>query len=163
MGEFIVGTSGYSYADWVGGFYPAGTRPKDMFAYYARQFRAVELNFTFYRMPAAKTLAAMAGAAPDGFTFWVKANRRTTHEADRTAAAEFIEALGPLIDAGKFAGVLAQFPQRFHRTAANRKLLAGLAEDFAKVPLAVESPRPPRAIPRTSASIRATPPGGTPA
>jgi len=53
---FRIGTSGYSFPDWVGPFYPPGTRRQEMFAQYVRQFHTVELNYTFYRMPAAKTL-----------------------------------------------------------------------------------------------------------
>ena len=52
----LVSTSGYSFPDWVGPFYPPDTRRQEMFAQYVRQFRTVELNYTFYRMPAAKTL-----------------------------------------------------------------------------------------------------------
>ena len=68
--RYIVGTSGYSFGDWVGSFYPPGTRQKDMFALYADHFRAVELNFTFYRMDTtyrmdtAATLAKLAGNSP---------------------------------------------------------------------------------------------------
>jgi len=54
--EVLVGTSGYSYPDWVGGFYPAGTRPDKMLSYYGRQFPLVELNFTFYRTPTPEML-----------------------------------------------------------------------------------------------------------
>ena len=53
---FRIGTSGYSFPDWVGPFYPPGTRRQEMFAQYVWQFRTVELNYTFYRMPAARTL-----------------------------------------------------------------------------------------------------------
>ena len=62
--KFHVGTSGYSFPDWVGVFYPPGTRRQEMFAYYMRQFRTVELNYTFYRLPAARTLELLAQASP---------------------------------------------------------------------------------------------------
>src|SRR5262249_35196553 len=61
-----VGTSGYSYSDWVGGFYPAGTRSERMLGWYARLFPLVELNFTFYRMPTAEQLARLAEQTPAG-------------------------------------------------------------------------------------------------
>ena len=48
--KFHIGTSGYSFPDWVGPFYPPGTRRQELFAQYVRQFRTVELNYTFYRM-----------------------------------------------------------------------------------------------------------------
>lgn len=136
--KLIVGTSGYSFDDWVGNFYPAGTRRQEMFRHYVRHFRAVELNFTYYRMPSGKTMRGISEKSPDNFLFWVKANQKTTHEQDRGAAAEFLDGLGPLSGSGKLAGVLLQFPQRLHRTIANRKYLAAVAEDFASVPLAVE-------------------------
>jgi uncharacterized protein YecE (DUF72 family) len=136
--KYIVGTSGYSFADWVGPFYPPGTRSGEMFALYARRFAAVELNFTFYRMPTARTLASLAAKGPPGFGFWVKANQDITHKQDRAPAAAFIEALAPLRESGRLLGVLFQFPQSFHRTVASRKFLAAALEDFAALPSAVE-------------------------
>ena len=136
--EFIVGTSGYSFADWVGPFYPPGTRGGDMFAFYVQHFSAVELNFTYYRLPTAKTLGAIAARSPDGFRFWVKANQQTTHKADRSVAGQFLAALEPMRQAGKLAGVLMQFPQSFHRTVESRKYLDAALGDFAAAPLAVE-------------------------
>jgi len=136
--KYIVGTSGYSFDDWVGEFYPPQTRKQDMLDEYARHFSAVELNFSYYRMPAAGTLDRIARRVPEGFVFWIKANRKTTHEQDRSVAGEFLESLAPLGDSGKLAGVLLQFPQSFHRTVTNRKYLAATLEDFASAPLAVE-------------------------
>jgi uncharacterized protein YecE (DUF72 family) len=136
--QYVVGTSGYSFADWVGTFYPAGTQSRDMFDVYVQHFSAVELNFTYYRMPSARTLASLDRRSPDGFEFWVKANRKITHEQDRSVAGEFIENLGPLREAGKLAGVLMQFPQSFHRTVANRRYLAAALEDFRPLRPAVE-------------------------
>ena len=139
LGEkFLVGTSGYSFRDWVGTFYPPGTRAKDMFAFYVRHFRTVEVNYTFYRMPTAATLDAMARQTPPEFTFWVKAHQQFTHEHELKAAKEFLEALGPMQARGQLSGVLLQYPQSFHRTVANRRALQGAIEAFASVPAAVE-------------------------
>ena len=136
--RFIIGTSGYSFVDWVGPFYPPATRQGDMFACYVEHFETVELNFTYYRMPTARTLDKLARTSPPGFSFWVKANQETTHKQNRSVAGEFIENLLPLTDAGKLAGVLLQFPQSFHRTVASRKYLAAAIADFQPLPLAVE-------------------------
>ena len=136
--KFLVGTSGYSFPDWVGTFYPSGTRAKDMFAFYVRHFRTVEVNYTFYRMPTAATLDAMARQTPPEFTFWVKAHQQFTHEHELKAAKEFLEALGPMQARGQLAGVLLQYPQSFHRTVANRRALQGALDAFASVPAAVE-------------------------
>jgi uncharacterized protein YecE (DUF72 family) len=138
VSQYIVGTSGYSFEDWVGEFYPPGTKRTEMFPFYAREFSAVELNYTYYRMPAARTMDSLAAKSPDGFRFWVKANQRTTHAQDRTAAAEFLDNLAPMQTRGRLAGVLLQFPQSFHRTMENRKYLRATADDFASVSLAVE-------------------------
>lgn len=133
-----VGTSGYSFADWVGPFYPPGTPKQAMFDQYVRHFRTVEINYTYYRMPAARTLAGLDRRSPPGFDFWIKANRQLTHEGKLEPAEAFLDALDPLRAAGKLAGVLVQLPQSFHRTISNRKYLAGLLEALASVPLAVE-------------------------
>ena len=136
--RFIVGTSGYSFADWVGTFYPPGTPRGKMLANYVQHFQAVELNFTYYRMPTAGTLEKIERNSPDNFTFWIKANQETTHKQNRSVATEFIENLHPLTDSRKLAGVVLQFPQSFHRTVANRKYLAAATEDFQSLPVAVE-------------------------
>jgi uncharacterized protein YecE (DUF72 family) len=75
-----VGTSGYNYPEWRGSFYPADIKAKDMFAFYAAQFHAVEINYTFYRMPTAKTTGAWLAQAPPGFKYVLKAPKRITHE-----------------------------------------------------------------------------------
>ncbi len=136
--NYIVGTSGYCFKDWVGPFYPSGSKQKDMFGLYVQRFRMVELNFTFYSMPSVKSLARMADASPPGFEFWVKANQQITHEQMLTPAEPFIDALAPLHESNKLAGVLLQFPQSFHRTVDNRKFLASAIDRFTPLPLAVE-------------------------
>lgn len=136
--NYIVGTSGYSFADWVGEFYPPGTRGPKMLDEYVKHFAAVEVNYTFYRMPSARTLESMDRRTPPGFAFWVKANQIITHEGDRKVIGEFIDNLAPLRDSNKLAGVLLQFAQSFHRTVDNRKYLAGVIDDFSALPVAVE-------------------------
>jgi uncharacterized protein YecE (DUF72 family) len=74
-----VGTSGFSYAEWKGPFYPADLPAADMLAYYATRLPAVEINNTFYRMPRRSVLDGWAAQVPEGFRFAVKASRRITH------------------------------------------------------------------------------------
>jgi uncharacterized protein YecE (DUF72 family) len=62
-----VGTSGYNYPEWKGGFYPADLPVSKMLSYYTEHFSTVEINATFYRMPSAKTIGRWAVSAPDGF------------------------------------------------------------------------------------------------
>ena len=152
--EYRIGTSGYSFEDWVGNFYPAGTQRREMFAHYLRAFRTVELNFTYYRMPVARTLESIAGRSGEGFTFWVKANQQTTHRQNRAVAGEFIDGLAPMIASGKLAGVLLQFPQSFHRTVANRQYLAAAIDDLSAVPLAAEFRHRSWDCPETLAGLR---------
>jgi len=64
-----VGTSGYSYKEWKGHFYPEDLKADAFLRYYASQFRTVEINNTFYRMPTEKLLADWSTQVPDGFTF----------------------------------------------------------------------------------------------
>jgi uncharacterized protein YecE (DUF72 family) len=74
-----VGTSGYSYKQWKGAFYPAKLPDKQMLRYYGEQFRAVEINYTFRRMPTPSVLEAWAGEVPAGFQFVLKAPQQITH------------------------------------------------------------------------------------
>jgi uncharacterized protein YecE (DUF72 family) len=75
----LVGTSGFDYRDWRGAFYPRFIRPGERLAFYAEHFRTVELNVTFYRMPAADAFRGWRDAVPDDFVFAVKASRYLTH------------------------------------------------------------------------------------
>ena len=70
-----VGASGFSFGSWRPGFYPAGTTPANFLGYYARRLQTVEINNSFYRLPAEATFAKWARTVPDGFRFAVKAPR----------------------------------------------------------------------------------------
>ena len=74
-----TGTSGYSYKEWKGHFYPADIKADAMLGYYAERLKTVEINNTFYRMPKASVLQARAAQVPDDFIFILKASRRITH------------------------------------------------------------------------------------
>ena len=79
--ELWAGTSGYSYKEWLGHFYPEKLPGSEMLRYYAERFTTVEINNTFYRMPAESMLAQWTQQVPDGFAFTLKAPRRITHES----------------------------------------------------------------------------------
>jgi len=140
MGEILIGTSGFSYDDWRGFFYPEKTRKEEMLAYYATRFRAVEVNSTYYAIPPPTTFERMAEKTPDGFRFAVKANKNTTHtpNADLSVFQQFRESVQPLVDAGKLGCVLAQYPNRFRKNALNADRLRQLRDEFADLPLVVE-------------------------
>jgi uncharacterized protein YecE (DUF72 family) len=77
--ELHVGTSGYSYKEWKGSFYPEDLSAKNMLEYYGGRLNAVEINNTFYRLPKSSVLESWASQVPGGFRFSIKASRRITH------------------------------------------------------------------------------------
>jgi uncharacterized protein YecE (DUF72 family) len=138
--RILIGTSGYSFADWVGPFYPAGMRSGDFLAFYSERFEAVEVNSTYYRIPHPRVLEQMERKTPPGFHFVVKLNQAMTHQGSRDPALyrDFLSVLEPLKRAGKYDGVLAQFPWGFKRTDANRRHLDALRGLLPGEPLFVE-------------------------
>jgi uncharacterized protein YecE (DUF72 family) len=135
-----IGTSGFSYDDWVGPFYPQGLNKREFLRFYVQEFSTCELNFTYYRIPDARTLEAMAAKTPDSFLFTLKANREMTHEREDTKRAftQFVAALDPLIQAEKLGCILVQFPWGFKNTPQNRDYLRLCREWLGKLPAVVE-------------------------
>ena len=76
-----VGTSGYNYPEWKGNFYPETLPATKMLPYYAERFPTVEINYTYYRTPNAKTLDGWSRATPERFKLTLKAPKRITHDA----------------------------------------------------------------------------------
>ncbi len=142
-----IGTSGYSYADWKGPYYPEKIKDTEMLPFYAQDFGATEINYTYYRMPSPRTLAAMAKKVPENFIFTVKASKELTHERDEADEGGgstpenftlFRQALQPLIDEGRFGAVLAQFPNSFKPGPENRDYLSVFRERMGDLPVVVE-------------------------
>jgi len=136
-----IGTSGYSYDDWHGFFYPETLNQRDRLNFYAQHFRTVEVNSTFYRQPAPSMFYHLARKTPDDFCFVVKAYRGLTHareEATPEAFEQFLEALAPLHQAAKFGCLLAQFPWSFQPTEENRKFLEYVRGNLGDLPTVVE-------------------------
>ncbi|MFP4375036.1 MAG: DUF72 domain-containing protein [Spirochaetaceae bacterium] len=143
MGRILIGTSGYSYTDWVGPYYPSGTPRAEYLSFYARDFEITELNFSYYRMPAGATLTRLVGKTPAGFRFVIKAHRSLTHEPTaswRDDARRFTEAVRALAEPGRLAGILVQFPYSFHYTPTHRRYLDALSSELsaASAPLFIE-------------------------
>jgi uncharacterized protein YecE (DUF72 family) len=111
-----------------------------MLAFYAQCFDTLEINYTYYQVPSAKTLEAMAKNAGGQMTFTVKAHGDMTHRRDNfdAAAPAFREALRPLEDRHALGCVLAQFPYGFWNTKENREHLLRLRKALEGVPLVVE-------------------------
>lgn len=115
--QTLVGTSGYSYAPWKGSFYPEKLPAAQMLGYYAQRLPTVEINNTFYRMPAPEMVRKWAAETPTTFRFALKSPRRITHErrlvdvAD--AVASLFTAAGEL--GAKLGPVLFQLPPNFKK------------------------------------------------
>ena len=130
--ELRIGTSGYSFTHWVGTVYPEGTRPSDMLTTYAKDFDAVEINFTYYRDPTPEIFEGMLRKVDSDFEFVVKAPKRMTHEREAMASVAklFVKSLKPLIDSGQLGGVILQFPQSFHANDLSLDYLKNVADIF---------------------------------
>jgi uncharacterized protein YecE (DUF72 family) len=135
-----IGTSGFSYDDWKGHFYPTGMKRGDMLAYYARVFPSVEINSTYYRLPPPRTMVAMAQRVPAGFRFAVKAHANLTHGEVPSADQfrQFRECLEPLEDAGMLGCALVQFPWGFGRTPESVAHIRRVRDGLGGIPLVLE-------------------------
>jgi len=112
-----IGTSGYSYPEWRGSFYPEKLPTSQMLRCYADRLSTVEINNTFYRLPSEKVLAEWADQTPPGFVFTLKVPRRITHEARLRDCDELMgvlwsraQTLGP-----KLGVLLFQLPPWFRK------------------------------------------------
>ncbi len=110
--KLLVGTSGYSYKEWKGSFYPEDLAAAEMLQFYATKLPAVEINNTFYRLPKASVLENWAAQVPETFRFAIKASRRITHmkrlkgaEDETGYLLETVQTLGP-----RLGVVLFQLP-----------------------------------------------------
>ncbi len=141
--QLLVGTSGYSYTEWVeAGFYPPGTKSGNMLPLYAQHFPITELNYTWYQMPRAEAVERQRRLAPPGFRFAAKLTRTLTHEVDPAQwtdqANRYRDGVAPLTQAGQLLVVLIQLPPSFNRSPSNRSHLGALLDTLQDLPLAVE-------------------------
>ena len=124
----LVGTSGYSYKEWKGRFYPADLKEAGMLRFYAERFPTVEINNTFYRMPSPELLARWEAEVPAGFRFVLKAPRRITHEK---RLGDVADTVARLLDVASGLGdkrgpFLFQLPPYFKKDAARLRDFLGL-------------------------------------
>ena len=134
-----IGTQGWNYQDWVGPFYPAGTRPADFLPIYARAFDSVEVDSTFYAVPAAATVRSWAARTPPGFLFSLKLPQEITHEnglRDDAGTTElFFQRARELED--KLGPTLVQLPPSFE--ASELPALVGFLQRLPRdLPVAIE-------------------------
>ncbi|MFQ5584505.1 MAG: DUF72 domain-containing protein [Calditrichia bacterium] len=138
--DYKIGTSGYSYDDWKGVFYPADFPRGKMLDYYARHFDTVEINSTYYKIPHPVVFYHLARKTPGDFEFIVKTHQETTHkrQENEKAIEQLKEAVQPLVESNKFQGFLAQFPYSFKNIPDNRDDLKHTKELVGDFPLFVE-------------------------
>jgi len=110
-----IGTSGWSYKDWIGNFYRAGSKPNELLSQYAEKFNTVEIDSTFYGVPRKSTVENWYKAVPDDFKFSAKFPKKITHESDLTGVEDllhkFLETMSVLKE--KLGPLLIQFPYGF--------------------------------------------------
>ncbi len=127
--QLRAGTSGFSYKEWVGEFYPDKLPAKAMLAHYATRLPVVEINNTFYRMPNAAAIQAWRSQVPDSFRFAIKVPRRISHlKRLRDCGPEMQALLAAVADLGPCLGsLLVQLPPHARcDPAALEAFLAGL-------------------------------------
>ena len=165
-GRLLVGTSGFSYADWRPRFYPPGTRPADLLATYAARLPAVELNATFRRRPTPSAIRGWVRATPPEFRFAVKAQRGSAVRALWGSAEESVRWLTePLPEFGaRLGAVLFRVPAEIRRDGpwvegdpgvADARLAALLAAWPKEIPLVVELQDRSWHVDETFAALRA--------
>lgn len=127
-----VGTSGWTYGDWRGRFYPQTLAQREWLAYYAQHFDTVELNATTYRLPKESNIEVWCSSVPQHFVYTIKLSRLITHRKSLPPRVdEFIENYmqrARCFEGGKVAQILVQFPPALERDDAH------LAAFLAKLP-----------------------------
>ena len=135
MARLFAGTSGFAYAQWKPQFYPAKLPANKFLEHYAQRLNAVEINYTFRHMPAAKTLESWGVATPPEFVFALKAHMRITHilrlKNAEEATSIFLGSIDPLRSARRLGPVLFQLPPQMRcETALLSAFLENLPEDL---------------------------------
>lgn len=132
--HITIGTSGWQYKDWNGPFYPEGIKGTAQLAYFASQFKTVEINSTFYHLPRLSSVENWARSTPDDFRFVIKMNRFLTHTKRLTSddqfteyLQDFLKLLVPLGD--KLAAVLVQLPPSMQVSNSRLEYLAEQCKD----------------------------------
>ncbi|WP_420346349.1 DUF72 domain-containing protein [Pelagibius sp.] len=119
-GKLHIGTCGWHYKDWIGPFYPAGSRASDLLRLYAGRFDGVEIDSSFYRLPPAASLQRWRTSTPADFVFTCKASRFITHMKKLKDPAQslppFLERMSLLGD--KLKAVVFQLPPRWRCNVA---------------------------------------------
>ncbi|MFX1266728.1 MAG: DUF72 domain-containing protein [Promethearchaeota archaeon] len=139
--KVLIGTSGWSYDEWIGPFYPQGLTKKDFLSYYSQIFYTNEINTTFYNIPSRHIVESWVKKTPKDFLFTAKIPQIITHEK-RLNVDEclndldyFLKVMNPLIESSKLLAFLIQLPPSFtkDRDFANLKeFIANWPEDYKR-------------------------------
>lgn len=132
------GTSGFSYKEWHGDFYPADLKPAERLSFYSKHLNAVEINNTFYRMPKRDVLEGWAAETPSTFRFVIKASRRITHQKRLLNAGEPMHFLlkNTAVLEDKLGAILFQLPPNMQCNADRLKQFLALCS--RNTPIAME-------------------------
>jgi uncharacterized protein YecE (DUF72 family) len=137
-----IGTSGFSYQEWKGSFYPEDLKDSDMLSFYAGRLGTVEINNTFYRLPTRRLLEGWAAQVPDSFRFVLKVSQKITHfkrlkgvEEETAFLLESIGALGP-----KLGALLVQITPKLARDDDRLEGFLGLLGPEVRAAVEVRNP-----------------------
>lgn len=139
--HLFIGTSGFSYADWVEVFYPRELPKEKWLEHYSQHFNFCELNFSYYRMPVEPQMEKFLEYP---LIYAVKGHKSLTHDRleNDQARNDFKRAAAVLQGGGQLGAVLLQFPFSFKYSPENRKYLLQLLEFLTELPLVVEFRNP---------------------
>jgi uncharacterized protein YecE (DUF72 family) len=130
MSSWYLGTIGFSYKEWVGGFYPIGTSPREYLPYYCKIFNSVEIDTTFHSIPHSSNVQSWLANVPENFIFCFKTPRIITHELGLLGSEglmnEFLDAIGPIRE--KTGPILIQLPPSY--TQENSSILEQFLENL---------------------------------
>lgn len=149
-----AGTSGFSYKEWRGAFYPDTLKPVDYLRHYSRQLPAVEINSTFYRMPRSEVVAAWFDDTPDDFRFVLKGSRRITHQQRLQNVGDSVAYLFRVaaILKHKLGAVLFQLPPNLRKDVPRLRAFLALLPEGCRA--ALEFRHPSWADPEVVAVLR---------
>jgi len=135
-----IGTSGYSFDDWKGTFYPPKLAKTKMLDFYVQHFNTVEINSTYYGIPHPRVFENMVKKTPDDFQFMIKAHSSVTHKRAEleNQKDQYLEAIKPVNESSKLKGILAQFPWSFKRSEGNYNHLKKCRDVFSDYKLFIE-------------------------
>ncbi|HSE42047.1 MAG TPA: DUF72 domain-containing protein, partial [Acidobacteriota bacterium] len=131
MAKILVGTSGFSYTEWKGIFYPEDLPSKNYLSFYAQHFKTTEINNTFYKLPSRKNTEAWYASVPDDFSFTLKLTQKITHikrlKSVDSEMNAFFEGADGLME--KMGPILVQLPPNFRK---NTEVLNDFLDSYSK-------------------------------